>query len=317
MLEVVFSDSACGSLKQARRFKGGPCPHGGAAVVHPKGKFPNAEEIRAARQKFEADRRRAWDRALPLGGSPGDVFGIGLVLNIGNIAAEGFPSHRRQELERLHSAVFSDGTADVQAQFRQTMERFHRLMARAAAGETIRIWYTGSPEELCGFYFLTDQLARLPRHGEILRIRLPEWEADSESSARHVFSCGELAPQDWGRYLHRAQSVTPGELSRLSAQWRGLQTENAPLRALVNGRLCSVPVDFYDSLIRQEIAAEPGEFQEAMVIGRVIGKYEPGVGDGWIALRIEEMLRAGELKAVTSNTPDSPVYRRILKKCGL
>jgi len=51
-----------------------------------------------------------------------------------------------------------------------------------------------------------------------------------------------------------------------------------------------------------------------VVIGRVLGKYRPGIGDSWIALRIEEMIRAGKLEALTKANKDMPTYHRLLKK---
>ena len=47
----------------------------------------------------------------------------------------------------------------------------------------------------------------------------------------------------------------------------------------------SVPETFYDGLIEKEIAAQGAAIDEAAVIGNVLGKYRPGVGDGYLALR--------------------------------
>ena len=58
-----------------------------------------------------------------------------------------------------------------------------------------------------------------------------------------------------------------------------------------------MPETLYDGFIRREIAAEAGAFHEAKLIGRVLGKYKLGVGDAWIALRIEEMIHSRELEA--------------------
>lgn len=52
--------------------------------------------------------------------------------------------------------------------------------------------------------------------------------------------------------------------------WQTLQRENAPLRAVLNGQLVSVPETLYDDFILREIAAEQDEFREANVIGLAI-----------------------------------------------
>ena len=56
------------------------------------------------------------------------------------------------------------------------------------------------------------------------------------------------------------------------------------------------------------------EFSEAKLVGRVLGKHQLGVGDGWIALRIEKFIRDSLLTPVSIPAPDDPIYRRILKK---
>ena len=42
-------------------------------------------------------------------------------------------------------------------------------------------------------------------------------------------------------------------------KWNQLQNENAPLRAMLNGKLQSVSEDIYDSFILREIAEQPEE----------------------------------------------------------
>lgn len=96
--------------------------------------------------------------------------------------------------------------------------------------------------------------------------------------------------------------------------WRTLQNENAPLRVVLNGRLISMLENLYDPVIIREIESESGEFQEVMIVGRVLGKYQLGIGDSWIALRIEEMIHAGRLETVTETAENMPLYHRVLKR---
>ena len=86
------------------------------------------------------------------------------------------------------------------------------------------------------------------------------------------------------------------------------------MRAVVNGRLCTVPADFYDSFLRRELAAQPEEFHQGQVIGAILGRDLPGISDCWLALRMEVMLQSGELEAVTAAPEDGLVYHRRLRK---
>lgn len=86
------------------------------------------------------------------------------------------------------------------------------------------------------------------------------------------------------------------------------------MRATLNGQLISAPETLYDDFIFREIAAEDEIFQEAMIVGRVLGKYQLGIGDSWIAFRIEKMIHDGKLEVVTAADKDMPIYYQVLKK---
>ena len=86
------------------------------------------------------------------------------------------------------------------------------------------------------------------------------------------------------------------------------------MRAVINGKLHSVPETFYDCFICREIEMEKEEFREANVIGRILGKYQLGIGDTWISYRIEKMIQDGKLSVASPAAKGMPVYHRNLKK---
>ena len=125
---------------------------------------------------------------------------------------------------------------------------------------------------------------------------------------------GEIEPRAWVRYLPLQQEVKSPLLTACSMYWAQLQKENAPLRIYLNGRLQSAPETIYDSFILRELDAQPDEFMEAHAIGTILGKYQLGIGDVWIALRIEQFIREGMFEVLTIPEPDRPIYRRMLRK---
>lgn len=60
------------------------------------------------------------------------------------------------------------------------------------------------------------------------------------------------------------------------------------------------PDTFYDAFILRELEAQEDEFMEAMLIGKVLGKYSLGISDGLIALRIEQFIKEGKLEVITN-----------------
>ena len=56
------------------------------------------------------------------------------------------------------------------------------------------------------------------------------------------------------------------------------------------------------------------EFRESVLVGQVLGKNQLGIGDGWIALRVEQFIKEGLLLPITTPAPNAPIYHRMLKK---
>ena len=78
-------------------------------------------------------------------------------------------------------------------------------------------------------------------------------------------------------------------------------------------RLRSLPEDAYDFSIRRALAEAPREFREGRLIGDILGRCALGVSDGWLAMRIEDMMQSGELAVVRETEADRP-YSRVLRR---
>ena len=171
----------------------------------------------------------------------------------------------------------------------------------------MRIWYSDQPDEMCGFLWFMDQLVRWKIGScEVYAVRLPDWEKEwGEGEVSDFVETSPLfpyrgwsgvLPSKWHRYLGLQRQVPPSVAAAAASRWKELQEENAPLRAVINGRLYSVSEEFYDPFIleagRLTQRESPGEIhlKEEQLTARILEKYRPGVSDGWIVLRIRELL---------------------------
>ncbi len=318
MVEIVFGDSACASLKTAQNYGRGTYYGGctGIVISHADGTKPSEQEIEDAKREFEQKERLAWENAVPLGGNSDDVYGFDLSLSVGNIAEDQPNTQRLQVLEWLNSIYPSDMRNQVAEELLHSAnESFKMVCERTMAGEDIRIWYSSQPDELCGMYWFMEQLNRLHTYrDQIYLVKLPNLEYDEKRKTAQKSCWSEVHPAEWHQYLDLQTKVSVTFCQHCAAHWSTLQKENAPLRATLNGQLVSVPETLYDSFIMHEIAQADDKFQEAMIVGKVLGNYRLGIRDAWVALRIEEMIRAGKLKALTAAEDDMPIYCRLLKK---
>ena len=317
MIEVVFGDSACGSLKMAQHYGEGEYQCCISVATSSDEADPEYNKlIEEARLEAERKHRGRWEKATPMGGDPGDVYGFSLALSVGDISEDSIGVKRLETLEWLYSIYPDNMGKEAAFELQESaVKSLDSVCKRIAVGEETRIWYSNNPDEMCGLYWFMNQIIQMEVPFEqIYSVKLPEWDKDENESDKRRTGCGELAPEEWIRYLPLQKLIPTVYCRYCSSQWKQLQTENALLRAVLNGQLVSVPKTLYDDFIIREINKADDVFNEAMIIGKVLGKYHLGIGDAWVAHRIEQMILEGKLETVTSAAKDAPIYHRELKK---
>ncbi len=314
MLEVVFSSSVEGTIKCAQH-----CGKqiGGIVSVgifcEDGEKKPSRKQQREAQRQAEQEMRRLREQAVPLGGTPQDVFCFPLGLSMGDISDDGFSQGRKESISRL-TALFPSEQVYYLESIDKAAAAFSRLTERAEKGERIRIWYSDQPDEYCGMlWFLSELSHRISKLPPIELLKLPEMFQVGDV-VQSSCGWGGVQPELFGSFLHLAQEVAPAFLRAATLEWRRLQEERMPLRVVVNGRVQSVPEDFYDSFLKRELDRMDEEFSEAALIGGILGRYQLGVGDLFLARRVEALIDAGRLIPVTTPKPGDLIYRRRLKK---
>lgn len=315
MLEIVFSDSAAGSLTLAMdRIR----PIDGATAVfiaHADGRKPKKAECRAAQRQAETRERRCWAEAVPLEGSHKDILSFPLALSVGEIDETGIGAKREAALSLLTHTYPEIGSEAASTLLETSRASLAALLARAGAGAPLRIWTSSQPDETCGLYWLLAQLQPIGLEGlDITLVALPEYETRPDGTVVQYGGWGDVEPHQWGRLAGLGKQLPTHLAKAMAAHWNTLQTENAPLRAMLNGRLVSAPETLYDSYILHELDAAGEEFMEAIVVGKVLGKYRLGIGDAWVSLRIEQFIQSGRLEPVTQPAAEGPIYHRLLRK---
>ena len=306
MIEILFSESAAGSMKLAKGIKN-IVGSSTAVFIHSdeEGKI-SPEELEAERLRVEEEHRKRRKNATQVEGTPRDVGCFPLNLSMGDIS-DPFSDTRTEFLQStvmIGGPDFSRIGAELMETARKSLERVR------SAREPVRIWTSRNPDEFCGFCHI---LTELPKDADIRVVELPEYEVLG-NEIRTYSGWGEISPYELGRFqtLERPLSIT--ERRYFSMLWRTIQMENSPLRAMVNGQLLSVGADFYDSIILRELEKQPREFHEGRLIGEILGRYRLGLGDSLIALRIEEFISRGMLTPATEPMEDRPIYHRYLRK---
>ena len=162
-------------------------------------------------------------------------------------------------------------------------------------GEEVRVWLDHTPGTCCGFLAAAESLAAC--HAQVTAALLPGWENRPDGTAVVYAGWSEVAPEELDRLLENGcREVPRAMLNALSHRWRQLQAENAPLRAVVNGQLHSVSVDFYDGMLLSRLPEAGQTLRLAELIGRTLAECRPGIGDWWLARRAEALAAQGKFR---------------------
>ena len=266
MVEIVFSESACGSLKIAQTYGRGKYRGSAISVFirHENGSVPSSNEMKEAQLQAQEQECIAWENAIPLGGKSSDVYCFDMALSVGDISDNEIGEQRKNVLKKMLSVWFvEDLDYQVEEKIQKIKTTLSSVIERYVAGEEVRIWYSYNPDELCGMYWLMKQLRPLNCQTTIYLVKLPTWEYGKENAMTSKISWGEVSPGEWGNYITLQEKAEPVFLSACAMKWNQLQNENAPLRAMLNGKLQSVSEDG-DTKGRTEGLdegwTEPGDF---------------------------------------------------------
>lgn len=312
MLEVLFSDSAAGSMKMAMVHDS--VIDGCISVIgtHEDGSPLSEEEAGRLQREQEEQERRRWARAVPLRGDTHDILPFSLYLSVGPIDEDGIGPLREATLEQLFS-IYPQGRQAAAEMLASARQKLDTLLTRAPH-EPIRFWVDRTPDAACGLRWALDQLR--PLGLENLDLWVAELPAQSPQAEGGLVlqSLGELHPSEYGRLAQDARPLPAGQAAALAIQWQELKKQNAPLRAVLNGLLVSAAEDLYDPYLRWMLDEMPDTFQEAQLIGRTLGQFPLGYRDTWLAMRVEQWIADGKLTALTKADADSPAYHRMLQK---
>lgn len=314
MIEVLFGESEAGAMKVAKHKKvlGSVCD--GPTVTVVIGETGKAGEEgrkltgqKTVDEKTAPDPGRAGIRAktaktAPMAktvewiqGTPDQVICLGFMLDMGDIKEAPDSLYRKnlifsmlyqEQWEELEK--YKDELRETGSFYEKELMRFQKFLE---AGEDIRIWYSDAPYSRCGLCFVCDLMKEF--ENQVSVVKLPEYQVKENSVTFH-HNWGNVAAEEFSGFLQFEHGLSKRERRMYENLWAELVEENAPLRAMVNGRLTGVKEDFYDFLIWRRLTGQP--VKEARLIGDILGRYPLSIGDWWYASRIDAFIAEGKIR---------------------
>ena len=280
MIEILFGDSEAGSMKAAKN----------KIVV---GKVNGPDSVWMAGKKTPPQKPfTGW-----IEGTSEEVICLGFMMDIGNIKEQMDSPYRRELIYSMYAQNQWEQDGETEEELKNAgdvyAKELYRLMEFLDHGEAVRIWYSDTPYSRCGFYSLCQILKGY--ENEISAVKLPA-HIVRENCIVSYQSWSEVSAEEFAGFLPYEKALSKEEVRMYAMLWSELIEENSPLRAVVNGKVLSVPEDFYDFLIWKRLKNVP--LKEARLIGDILGQSPIGVGDWWYNRRIEYYIKQGEIRVV-------------------
>lgn len=280
MIEILFGDSEAGSMKAAKN----------KIVV---GKVNGPVSVWMAGKKTPPQNPfTGW-----IEGTSEEVICLGFMMDIGNIKVQMDSPYRRELIHSMYAQNQWEQDGETEEELKNAgdvyAKELYRLMEFLDHGEAVRIWYSDTPYSRCGFYSLCQILKGY--ENEISAVKLPA-HIVRENCIFSYQSWSEVSAEEFAGFLPYEKALSKEEVRMYAMLWSELIEENSPLRAVVNGKVLSVPEDFYDFLIWKRLKNVP--LKEARLIGDILGQSQIGVGDWWYNRRIEYYIKQGEIRVV-------------------
>lgn len=237
---------------------------------------------------------------------------IGPHLDIGDISGNASEPKRYQSLNRiLNNKELSQNELEKLSNSQNS--EITKLIDAAKKRKVIRIWKSNTPFSTCGFAFVCNQLESI--QCEISVVPLDSFQIKQENNFISYTHWGEVDPTEYHYFLAKKIKLSETDKRYQAKLWRNLKAENSLLRAVVNGKLISVPENFYDPLLLKILLKNFSnkEFVVSKLIASVLGEYPNGVSDGWYLYRINQLIEENKLIVTSSEKHAVSPYQRTMK----
>lgn len=264
MIEVVFSATVAGGILAASHFGDGEYK----PVQFYSRSVPESEYFIKKDQKLNACLKREWDMHPAIGARSSDIFSFELSLDFGDISKTCLEEQRCSDLFTLWLPQCNEETASQISKeaVDAGKKRLKDVQFRFYKGESLRIWYGQNARDLCGLYWVLDQLEVGDSCCHQVKLRECPHALAQEKSTQHVLGWGNLEPIDYWRLSDNEKILSKQNLQLLKEKWMILKTQNSRLRVLIGDSVRSANEDFYDAYIWDFFKNHPDPFWETEIM---------------------------------------------------
>jgi hypothetical protein len=158
------------------------------------------------------------------------------------------------------------------------------------------IWMAPNQHDVCGYYWLINQLQDFEGRIYILSLNNLPFISDKGNIfyPRDLF---EIPPKEFIKAKKLARPVTISEFELDADEWKKLCSENGIVRILEGGKkIISKDADYYDNDILKAVTQEPQKLQK--IFQTLFSKMKLHTGDVFLVWRMKELANEGRLEII-------------------
>ena len=237
-----------------------------------------------------------------------DILTFDWKLDFGYLSEDVLSEYRSVLIYELYVGKDTDYEKDDLLYFGRSIENnYKKLIKYLEQKKTVRIWYSHSPDSLCGLYYLCSILKEYDN--EVHIIKSPEYVNYYDNRYGFCAGWGMIKSNVISSYLNLDKVMHSNEIKEYAEYWQQLVIENSPLRAVVGCSPVSVNENFYDTFIYRYFPTTP--IKEGHLIGIINGYVPIRVCTTWWARRIQKMINEGKVVVVKNHEKE---MQRVIKR---
>lgn len=217
-----------------------------------------------------------------------DDFAVGPIADI--YETEGYQTRRDWWKKVLENSPYTEQSDIVNDKL-----AVHQLQEKLKdETEQAWIWMAPNQHDVCGYYWLINQLNEFEGRIHILSLNNLPFIND-KGSIFYPINLSEIPPKEFIKAKKLARPVTVSEFELDGDEWKKLCSENGMVRTLDGGKkILSKEVFYYDDKI---IAALTKDAQKLNKIFQTLfTKMKVHTGDAFLAWRMKELINDGKIE---------------------
>ncbi len=217
-----------------------------------------------------------------------DDFAVGSLENI--YEPEGYQARRDWWKNLLENSPYAEQLNIVDDKL--TVDELKKKLDKD--DEKVWIWVAPNQHDVCGYYWLINQLKDYEKKVFILSLNnLPF--INEKGNIFYPIDLFEIPPKEFTKAKKLARPVTPSEFELDADEWKKLCSENTIVRILDGSKkIISKDASYYDKDILSALIKEPQKLQK--IFQTLFGKMKIHTGDVFIAWRMKELISEGKLE---------------------